>query len=175
MTRSQTVFDVVDGLLRHNERSQLRAELVRHAALVEREVEARGQGERLGGIVLQARRQPGTVRQRGAFATKHLWVSAYDPAHKYASGDYPNQHEGGAGLPAFIADNKGIENGDLVLWHSFGHTHVCKPEDFPVMPVEYAGFSLKPNNFFAANPAMDLPGGKDAHSVQDGDAPSCCA
>jgi primary-amine oxidase len=122
-----------------------------------------------------------TVRQRGAFATKHLWVTAYDPAHKYASGDYPNQHEGGAGLPAFIADNKGIENGDLVLWHSFGHTHVCKPEDFPVMPVEYAGFSLKPNNFFTANPAMDLPGSKDTHSVQDGanccapDTPSCCS
>jgi primary-amine oxidase len=23
--------------------------------------------------------------------------------------------------------------------------------------VEYAGFHLKPNNFFTANPAMDLP------------------
>ena len=43
------------------------------------------------------------------------------------------------------------------MWHSFGHTHVCKPEDFPVMPVEYAGFMLKPNGFFAENPAMDLP------------------
>jgi len=26
------------------------------------------------------------------------------------------------------------------------------------MLVEYSGFMLKPNNLFAANPAMDLPG-----------------
>ncbi len=124
-----------------------------------------------------------TVRHRGGFATKHVWVTAFDAAQKYASGDYPNQHAGGDGLPAYIAGNRSLENTDLVLWHSFGHTHVCKPEDFPVMPVEYAGFALKPNNFFAANPAMDLPGGRDAHSVQDGagccatppDTPSCCS
>ena len=49
-------------------------------------------------------------------------------------------------------------------------SHVCKPEDFPIMPVEYAGFMLKPNNFFAANPAMDLPGEANGHSVQHGEA-----
>lgn len=116
-----------------------------------------------------------TVRHRGGFATKHVWVTPYDPAEKYASGDYPNQHAGGDGLPRYAAADRPIEDADLVLWHSFGHTHVCKPEDFPVMPVEYAGFTLKPNNFFAANPAMDLPGGADPDSVQDGAAGSCCA
>jgi primary-amine oxidase len=80
------------------------------------------------------------VRKRGGFATKHVWVTAYDPAEKYASGDYPNVHAGGDGLPRYIEQNRNIENTDIVLWHSFGHTHVCKPEDFPVMPVEYAGF-----------------------------------
>ena len=45
------------------------------------------------------------------------------------------------------------------MWHTFGHTHVCKPEDFPIMPVEYAGFMLKPNGFFADNPPMNLPAG----------------
>jgi primary-amine oxidase len=115
-----------------------------------------------------------TVRHRGGFATKHVWVTPYDPAEKYASGDYPNQHAGGDGLPRYAAADRPIEDADLVLWHSFGHTHVCKPEDFPVMPVEYAGFTLKPNNFFAANPAMDLPGGADPDSVQDGAAGSCC-
>jgi primary-amine oxidase len=54
-----------------------------------------------------------------------------------------------------------------VVWHTFGHTHVCKPEDFPIMPVEYAGFTLKPNGFFAANPAMDLP-------ADNGGSESCC-
>jgi primary-amine oxidase len=39
------------------------------------------------------------------------------------------------------------------------------------MPVEYAGFMLKPNGFFDANPANDLPAGRDASSV---DQRSCC-
>lgn len=30
-------------------------------------------------------------------------------------------------------------------------------EDFPVMPVETCGFSLKPCNFFTANPGIDVP------------------
>jgi primary-amine oxidase len=40
------------------------------------------------------------------------------------------------GLPRYIEQNRNIENSDIVLWHSFGHTQVCKPEDFLVMPVE---------------------------------------
>ncbi|SOE72741.1 primary-amine oxidase [Burkholderia sp. OK233] len=116
------------------------------------------------------------VRQRGGFATRHVWVTPFDPAERYASGDYPNQHAGGDGLPRYIEANRNIENEDVVLWHSFGHTHVCKPEDFPVMPVEYAGFMLKPNNFFSANPTMDLPSERDQNSVEDGKSADhgCC-
>jgi primary-amine oxidase len=106
-----------------------------------------------------------SVRRRGGFATKHIWVTAFDPAEKFASGDYPNVHAGGDGLPRYIQNNRAIEDTDIVLWHSFGHTHVCKPEDFPVMPVEYAGFMLKPNGFFSQNIAMDLPAGDARHSV----------
>ena len=99
-------------------------------------------------------------------------VYEYDPAERFAAGEYPNQHAGGAGLPAYIADNANIENTDIVVWHSFGHTHVCKPEDFPIMPVEYAGFMLKPNGFFAGNIAMDVPADTDPASAQHG--ASCC-
>jgi primary-amine oxidase len=117
-----------------------------------------------------------SMRSRGQFATKHIWVTKFDPTERYASGDFPNQHAGGDGLPKYIAQNRAIENEDIVLWHSFGHTHVCKPEDFPVMPVEYAGFTLRPNGFFAENPAMDLPadkntGSKDSNTKPGGD---CC-
>lgn len=111
------------------------------------------------------------VRERGGFATKHLWVTKFDPEERYASGEFPNQHAGGDGLPRYIQQNRPIENEDLVVWHSFGHTHVCKPEDFPVMPVEYAGFMLKPNGFFAENPSMDLP--PDANAASK-DQKSCC-
>jgi primary-amine oxidase len=120
------------------------------------------------------------VRKRGGFATKHVWVTPYDPAEKYASGDYPNVHAGGDGLPKYIEQNRNIENTDIVLWHSFGHTHVCKPEDFPVMPVEYAGFMLKPNGFFSANAAQDIAPERNGRSVLSTDTPSgsaasaCC-
>jgi primary-amine oxidase len=38
-----------------------------------------------------------------------------------------------------------------------GHTHLPRPEDYPVMPVAYIGFLLKPSGFFNLNPANDLP------------------
>jgi primary-amine oxidase len=124
--------------------------------------------------------QPGSpFSQRAGFAQHHLWVTPYDPSQLYGSGDYPNQHRGGAGLPDYTKGDRSVVNTDLVVWHTFGHTHVCKPEDFPIMPVEYVGFKLKPNNFFAGNPAMDLPASKDGASVHAqngavGGTPGCC-
>jgi primary-amine oxidase len=64
------------------------------------------------------------------------------------------------------------------VWHSFGHTHICKPEDFPIMPVEYAGFMLKPTGFFSANAAGDIPPDRNSRSVLAGEekdgGSSCC-
>ena len=48
---------------------------------------------------------------------------------------------------------------DIVLWHTFGMTHIPRLEDWPVMPVERAGFKLKPVGFFAQNPSLDVPSG----------------
>jgi len=110
---------------------------------------------------------------RGGFATRHVWVTRYAPDERYASGEFPNQHAGGDGLPKYIAQNRSIENEDIVLWHTFGATHVCRPEDFPVMPVEHVGFALKPNGFFAENPAMDLPGDRNDASRDDRGQPCC--
>jgi primary-amine oxidase len=44
-----------------------------------------------------------------------------------------------------------------VLWYTMGSHHPPRPEDWPVMPVSYAGFLLQPVGFFAANPALDVP------------------
>jgi primary-amine oxidase len=38
-----------------------------------------------------------------------------------------------------------------------GHTHIPRPEDWPVMPAAYIGFMLKPVGFFNQNPGIDLP------------------
>ena len=44
-----------------------------------------------------------------------------------------------------------------MLWFTCGSNHVARPEDWPVMPVEYAGFHLRPVGFFDRNPALDVP------------------
>lgn len=97
------------------------------------------------------------VTKRATFMTKHLWVTRYDPGERYAAGDYPNQHPGGAGLPAYVEDDAPLDNAELVVWYTFGAHHVVRPEDWPVMPVTYIGFALKPVGFFDRNPALDVP------------------
>ncbi len=95
--------------------------------------------------------------KRAAFATKHLWVTAYDPSENFPAGDYPNQHPGGAGLPAYAAADRPLEDTNVVVWYVFGAHHVVRPEDWPVMPVSHIGFHLKPVGFFDGNPAVDVP------------------
>lgn len=115
-----------------------------------------------------------SIARRAAFATKHLWVTQYDAHERYAAGDFVNQHHGGGGLPAFVANDRSIEDQDIVLWHTFGLTHFPRPEDWPIMPVDYAGFKLKPVGFFDRNPTLDVPrsasthcGTKSCHDVSD--------
>lgn len=104
--------------------------------------------------------QPGsTVFGRATFATKQLWATRFDPAERFPAGDYPNGHAGGAGLPAWTAADRSLVDEDIVLWHVFGPTHIPRPEDWPIMPVDYSGFLLKPYGFLDRNPALDLPDG----------------
>jgi primary-amine oxidase len=102
-----------------------------------------------------------SVGRRAAFASHNLWVTPFDPEERRAAGDYPNQHHGHAGLPTWTAGDRSIVDTDIVLWHSFGVTHIPRPEDWPVMPVEYAGFTLMPYGFFDRNPALDVPPSPD--------------
>ena len=97
-----------------------------------------------------------SATQRAAFATKHLWVTPFHPDERFPAGDYPNQHPGGAGLPAWTKADRPIEATDVVLWYTLGSNHVTRPEDWPVMPVDRAGFMLKPAGFFDRNPALDV-------------------
>ncbi|WP_431902780.1 primary-amine oxidase [Amycolatopsis thermoflava] len=104
-----------------------------------------------------------SIHARATFATKHLWVTRYDPAQRYAAGDFVNQHPGGAGLPAYVAGDRDLDGQDLVVWHTFGLTHFPRPEDWPIMPVDYTGFKLKPVGFFDRNPALDVPRARGSH------------
>ncbi|WP_405922889.1 primary-amine oxidase [Streptomyces sp. NBC_00035] len=106
-----------------------------------------------------------SIAARAAFATKHLWVTRYDPAERYPAGDFVNQHPGGAGLPAYTAADRDIDGQDIVVWHTFGLTHAPRPEDWPIMPVDYTGFKLKPVGFFDRNPTLDVPPNASAHTA----------
>lgn len=97
------------------------------------------------------------TRKRAGFMDHHVWVTRYQPGELYAGGDYPNQSEGGDGLPRYTAGNEPIENTDVVLWYTMNVTHVPRPEEWPVMPTSRLGFRLLPAGFFEANPALDVP------------------
>ena len=102
-----------------------------------------------------------SVTKRAAFMTRHLWVTPFNPQERFPAGDYPNQHPGGAGLPAWTGNDRSVENTDIVLWYTLGSHHIPRPEDWPVMPVERVGFSLKPLGFFDRNPSLDVPAPMD--------------
>jgi primary-amine oxidase len=102
-------------------------------------------------------RPEASVMQRAGFMAHHLWVTPHAEEERHAAGDYPNQHQGGDGLPRWTAADRGVADTDLVVWYTFGSHHVARLEDWPVMPVQYAGFTLQPHGFFDRSPALDVP------------------
>jgi primary-amine oxidase len=154
-----------------------------HAALLEREQEARrtidpaasrvwkivnpgqrnGAGDPVGYKLVPAStptllaHPQSSIGRRAGFASYNLWVTPYEPGERWAAGEYPNQHPGGDGLPRWTSANRAIASTDVVVWYTFGVTHIVRPEDWPVMPVESTGFALVPAGFFDRNPALDLP------------------
>jgi primary-amine oxidase len=111
-------------------------------------------------------RQDSFSGRRAGFVRNHVWVTAFDPEERYPAGEYMNHSKGG-GLPDYVAQNRSIENTDIVLWHVFGLHHPVRTEDFPVQPCVRTGFRLVPNGFFNRNPTIDLPPSKNKSS--------CCA
>jgi primary-amine oxidase len=109
-------------------------------------------------------------RKRAGFVNYHVWVTPFREEEKYGAGDYPNQSSGGDGLIRWTEQDRPIESTDVVVWYTFGHTHIPRPEDYPVMPTAYIGFMLKPQGFFACNPANDVPPSAKKLAV----AGACC-
>ena len=97
------------------------------------------------------------VGKRGAFAKHQLWATPFTEGEFSAAGAYTVMHDGQGGLPDMTKGNRDISKCDLVMWHTVTMTHVPRPEDWPVMPVEYTGFHLIPVGFFDHNPTLDLP------------------
>ncbi|KAK0671876.1 copper amine oxidase [Cercophora samala] len=100
------------------------------------------------------------VWKRAAFARHAVHVTKYRDDELWPAGKHVPQTSGepSRGITEWIGDGTtSIDNTDVVLWHTFGVTHFPSPEDFPVMPAEPMMLLLRPRNFFAGNPVMDVP------------------
>jgi len=93
----------------------------------------------------------------GAFSTHQLWVTPYRPDELYAAGVYPTASKGSDGLAVWTQANRPIENTDIVAWYTMGFHHMPRAEDWPVMPVMWHEFVIRPYDFFPQNPVLTLP------------------
>ena len=97
------------------------------------------------------------MQRRAGFTDHTLWVTPYQQDELFAGGDYPSVSTEGAGLPAWTKGNRAIANTDVVAWLTMGFHHIPRPEDYPVMPVAWHSFEIRPVGFFKRNPSIDLP------------------
>jgi primary-amine oxidase len=102
------------------------------------------------------------VRQRAGFINNHFWATQYRAGELNAAGPYPNQSTAGDGLPRWIGDDQSLVNQDVVVWYTFGLTHIPRAEEWPIMSVTHVGFRMLPAGFFARNPSLDVPACKTA-------------
>ena len=95
--------------------------------------------------------------KRAAFAKYNIWATPFQNEERCGGGRHTVMHSGEGGLEEITAQDRNISECDLVTWLTFGVTHLPRPEDWPVMPVEYCGFHLIPVGFFDQNPTINLP------------------
>jgi primary-amine oxidase len=107
------------------------------------------------------------IGRRAGFFFNHLWVTPFRRNERFPAGDFPNQRPSNVagGLLKWTEEDRSIQDEDVVLWYTFGVTHIPRSEDWGVMPVERAGFKFEPCNFWDVNPSVDLPEEDDRTSV----------
>ncbi|KAG6917386.1 hypothetical protein DXG01_002765 [Tephrocybe rancida] len=124
-----------------------------------------------GGATPMMARSDSWAAKRAAFLTNALWIcrevedakgGRMWPAGKYVPQTRANPEDS---VKTWVEGKKNVDNEDIVVFLTIGTTHIPRPEDWPVMPVEQLSVTLKPNSFFKANPSMDVPGTFDMHSV----------
>jgi primary-amine oxidase len=116
----------------------------------------------------------GPSGRRGRFVQHQIWVTPFHPEERFPAGEFVNQSSGNDGLPAWTAQDRAVENTDIVLWHSFGLHHLPRPEDHPVQPCVVCGFRLLPSGFFDQNPVIDLPRTDNRASCCTSTPAHCC-
>ena len=99
------------------------------------------------------------MRRRAQFINHNMWFTVYHDDEMSGAAMYPTTAPEGEGLPKYIANNEGLKNKDVVMWYTFGVTHIPRPEEWPIMNTHHTGFTLVPSQFFNSNPAMKIAEG----------------
>lgn len=97
------------------------------------------------------------IRKRAQFINHHAWFTAFNDDEMSAAALFPTTAPMGEGLPKYIANDEKLDGQDVVMWYTFGVTHVPRPEEWPIMNVHHTGFTLMPVNFFSENQGMKVP------------------
>jgi primary-amine oxidase len=103
------------------------------------------------------------ILERAAVIGHTLWVTPYAPDERWPCGDFVVQSREDRGLPVWTAQDRPIQDADVVLWYTFGIHHIPRPEEWPIMSVDVVSFWLKPVGFFDRNPALDVPPSPHGH------------
>jgi primary-amine oxidase len=84
-----------------------------------------------------------------------MFVTPFSDDEIFPSEMHINQHPGAEdfGLQTWVNRDGNVENADIVCWPCFGVTHISRPEDWPIMPVEILRVHLKPSGFFDVSSA----------------------
>ncbi|MFL3646900.1 MAG: hypothetical protein ACJ04O_10660 [Cellvibrionales bacterium] len=95
-------------------------------------------------------------QKRAAWSAEQLWVTPHNPEELYPSGKYPNQSDGSEGILQWVAQQRSVENTDLVMWYTMGFHHVTLPEDWPILATMWHTVTLRPAFSYERNPAVDI-------------------
>jgi primary-amine oxidase len=90
--------------------------------------------------------------QAERFAQAELWVTRYH-ANEYPEEQRPLR----TALPSYLNDES-VEGQDVVVWYALHMHHIPRTEDWPAMPVEWVGFTLKPRDFLDRSPVQPVKG-----------------
>jgi hypothetical protein len=85
-----------------------------------------------------------------------MFVTPYNEEEIFPSDIHINQNLGGEdfGLQKWVNRDENVRNADIICWPCFGVTHISRPEDWPIMPVEILRVHLKPSGFFDVSPPL---------------------
>lgn len=125
-----------------------------------------------GGVAPPMVKDDSWVMKRAPFLKNTLWVCKDvqgehgNSEREYPSGKYVPQTRDTPedSVGNWVKNGENIDGEDILVFFNVGTTHIPRPEDWPVMPVENLSVTLKPVSFFKSNPSMDVPSTHDSMS-----------